>query len=488
MIVQIRPSTDPTLSMPPLGADGHARQGVARILITEDRPDVLRSVVRALGEPYACEFATDIDLVREKLASGTFQLALCGVAMPGAPGLGFAEEIVRDYPEVAVVLVTDEDDPEVARRAFQIGVYGYLVEPFWPGQLLITVMNALRRRELELAGRAHDENLEVQRQKIFDMAPLPIFVKDRSYRYILANVAADAQAGLEEGGLVGQSDEAILPPEMLLRTRAADRRMFADGIAHDAEERTLVDGVERVFKTIKFPLFGEDGEVVSVCGISVDVTDKNEAIRLRDELTDSQQRAIDELWSSHQETVDRFGKAIKLHDSSTGDHVNRMASVVALLGERLQLDPDRVKLLRIAAPMHDVGKIAIGDRILRKPGALTAEERAEMQRHTTIGHEILEGSDSALLQVAATISLTHHECFDGNGYPNGLKGHDIPLEGRIAALADVFDALLSDRCYRPAFSADQAVEMIKAGRGSQFDPAIVDILLDNLDEALFARA
>jgi putative two-component system response regulator len=110
-----------------------------------------------------------------------------------------------------------------------------------------------------------------------------------------------------------------------------------------------------------------------------------------------------------------------------------------------------------------------------------------MQRHTTIGHEILEGSDSALLQVAATISLTHHECFDGGGYPSGLVGYEIPLEGRIAALADVFDALLSDRCYRPAFSADQAVEMIKAGRGSQFDPAIVDILLDNLDEALFAR-
>jgi PAS domain S-box-containing protein len=488
MIAQIRPSIDPTLSTPPSGSEKATWQGVARILVTEDRPDVLRSVVRALGEPYLCEFATDIDLVREKLATGDFQLALCGVAMPGAPGLDFAEEIVRDYPEVAVVLVTDEDDPEVAQQAFMIGVYGYLVEPFWPGQLLITVMSALRRRELELAGRAHDENLQEQRQKIIDMAPLPIFVKDRSYRYILANVAADAQVGLEEGELVGKRDEAIMAPETLRRTRAADRKMFADGTAHDSEERVVVGGVERVFKTIKFPLFGEDGEVVSICGISADVTDKNDAIRLRDELTASQRQAIDELWSSHQETVDRFGKAIKLHDASTGDHVNRMASIVALLGARLQLDPAHVKLLRIAAPMHDLGKIAISDRILRKPGALTADERKEMQRHTTIGHEILEGSESALLQVAATISLTHHEWFDGSGYPNGLKGYDIPLDGRIVALADVFDALLSDRCYRPAFSADQAVEMIKAGRGSQFDPAIVDILLDNLDEALFARA
>jgi HD-GYP domain-containing protein (c-di-GMP phosphodiesterase class II) len=149
-----------------------------------------------------------------------------------------------------------------------------------------------------------------------------------------------------------------------------------------------------------------------------------------------------------------------------------MASIVSLLGDRLELD---------------VGKIAISDQILRKPGALTLEERKEMQRHTTIGHEILDGSDSALLQVAATISLTHHECFDGSGYPHGSAGDAIPLEGRITALADVFDALLSDRCYRPAFSTEQAVEMIKAGSGTQFDPAIVDILLDNLDEALFAR-
>jgi len=459
----------------------------ARILVTADQPEVVRSVVRALGEPYQCEFATDVDEVRELLATGSFQLALCGVAMPGAPGLDLAEEIVRDHPDTAVVLVTGEDDPEVARKAFLVGVYGYQVEPFWPGQLLITVMNALRRRELEIAGRATDANLTEQRQKIIDMAPMPIYVKDTSYRYVLANLQADALAGLEEGQLVGLDDEAIMSPEALEHTRAIDREMFKHGTAYDAEETLTIGGVERVFKTVKFPLFGEDGQVTSVCGISADITAQNEAIRLRDELTAAQQQAIDELWSSHQETVDRFAKAIKLHDSSTGDHVNRMAGISSLLGERLAIDPERVRLLRLAAPMHDVGKIAITDQILRKPGALTDEERREMQRHTTIGHEILSGSESELLQVAATISLTHHECFDGSGYPNGLAGDEIPMEGRITALADVFDALLSDRCYRPAFPEDEAIEMIKDGRGTQFDPEIVDILLDHLDDALTVR-
>jgi putative two-component system response regulator len=348
-------------------------------------------------------------------------------------------------------------------------------------------MNALRRRELESAARSRDENLTVQRQKIIDMAPMPIYVKDRSYRYILANLQADALAGLEEGQLVGQSDEAIMAPEALAATRAIDSTMFAEGTAYEAEERLTIGGVERVYKTVKFPLFGEDGQVTSVCGISADITDQNEAIRLRDELTAAQQKAIEELWASHEETVDRFAKAIKLHDSSTGDHVNRMASVASLIGDELAIDPERVRLLRIAAPMHDLGKIAITDRILRKPGPLTADERTEMQRHTVIGHEILAGSESELLRVAATISLTHHECFDGSGYPNGLAGDEIPVEGRITALADVFDALLSDRCYRPAFPTDEAIEMIKAGRGTQFDPEIVDILLDHLDDALTVR-
>ncbi len=487
MIATISKFADPRVSIPLSSVAQADQQGVARILVTEDQPEVLQSVIQALGDPYRCEFATDVEQVREKLQNETFELALCGVSMPGAPGLELAEEIVRDFPDTAVVLVTAEDDPEIARRAFHFGVYGYMVKPFWPGQLLITVMSALRRRELETAARSRDENLTVQRQKIIDMAPMPIYVKDRSYRYILANLQADALAGLKEGQLVGQRDEAIMTPEALTATRAIDSTMFAEGTAYEAEERLTIGGVERVYKTVKFPLFGEDGQVTSVCGISADITDQNEAIRLRDELTAAQQKAIEELWSSHEETVDRFAKALKLHDSSTGDHVNRMASIASLIGDELAIDPERVRLLRIAAPMHDLGKIAITDRILRKPGPLTTAERTEMQRHTVIGHEILAGSESELLRVAATISLTHHECFDGSGYPYGLAGDEIPIEGRITALADVFDALLSDRCYRPAFPTDVAIEMIKAGRGTQFDPEIVDILLDHLDDALTVR-
>jgi two-component system, response regulator RpfG len=248
-----------------------------------------------------------------------------------------------------------------------------------------------------------------------------------------------------------------------------------------------IGDVERTFKTVKFPFVDEQGEVTAVCGISIDITAQKDAVRLRDELSAAQQQAIDELRLSRQEMVERLAKAIEFHDSSTGQHVNRMAAIASFLGGHLQLDADHVELLRAAAPMHDVGKIGTPDEILRKPGPLTGEERKEMERHTTIGHEILANSESELLRMAATIAFTHHEHYDGSGYPQGLVGEEIPLDGRITAVADVFDALLSDRCYRPALPVEGAVAAIREGRGTHFDPHIVDVFLDHLEEALPLR-
>lgn len=470
---------------------GRIKAGLARILITDDRPEMLRLVDRALGDQYRCDFAGSIAQAHKKLASTDFQLALCDLQMHDGSGLALAEEITEEHPETAVVLVTGKDDPEIARHAFGLGghgVHGYLVKPFWPGQLLITVMNALRRRELENLESAHRLNLEERRQAIIDMAPMPVYVKDEDLRYVFANAQADALAGQERGRLLGQTDEAIMSPEALARTRAADRQILRDGKTYRAEETLDIGGTERTFQTVKFPLFDEGGAATAVCGISTDVTAQKEAIRLRDELTTAQQQAIEELQASRLETVERLARAIELHDSSTGEHVTRMALIAAFLGSLLKLDAKQVQLLREAAPMHDVGKIGTSEAILRKPGPLSATEREEMEHHTVVGYEILADSKSELLQLAATIALTHHERYDGTGYPRGLAGEKIPLEGRISAVADVFDALLSDRCYRPALPAAEAVRIIEEGKGSHFDPRIADLLLDHVDEALSLRA
>lgn len=467
-----------------------ARPGLARILVTDDQPEMLLVVDRALGSQYRCEFASSVAQAHKMLASTTFQLALCDIQMLDGSGLALAEEITEEYPETAVILITEKDDPGIAKTAFGFGghgVHGYLVKPFWPGQLLITTMNALRRRELEASERSYRLNLESQRKKIIDMAPMPIYVKDADLRYVLSNPRADDLAGVERGQLLGQDDGAIMGPEALAHTTTLDRQILEKGTTYEAEETLEIGGVERTFQTVKFPLFDEDRRATAVCGISTDITPQKVALRLRDELAAAQEEAIEELGLSRRETVERLTKAIELHDFSTGKHVDRMAEVAAFLGTCLGLDARQVQLLRLAAPMHDVGKIATPSEILRKPGPLTEEEREEMERHTTVGHEILANSESELLRLAATVALTHHERYDGSGYPSGLAAEEIPLEGRITAVADVFDALLSDRPYRRARTVDEAVAILEENRGSQFDPQVVDVLFSHLDEALSLR-
>ncbi len=458
-----------------------------RILATDDRPEILQVIERVLAERYECAFAGSVEEAREKLAAGPFHLALCDIQMPGESGLVLVEEIAGDYPETAIVLLTGVDDPDVAEKAFRLGAHGYLVKPFWPGQLLITAMNALRQRELELAQQAHSKAVEERLQTLMDMAPVPIYIKDGGRRYVLANRAAHEVAGLGPNELIGLTDKEIMSVEAERRVEASDLRMLESGDTYEAEETIEIGGQERAFFTVKFPFVDDHGLIDGIFGISTDITAKKEAEALGEELAATQAKAIEDLRASRQETVERLARAIEMRDEETGEHVNRMASVAAFLGAELGLDQERVLLLRAAAPMHDVGKIATADEILLKPGPLTAAEREEMERHTTVGHEILSGSDSELLRMAATIALTHHERWDGSGYPRGLSGEEIPLEGRIVAVADVFDALLSDRCYRPGLPLERVVAIIREGSGAHFDPRVAGVLLANIEGTLAHR-
>jgi putative two-component system response regulator len=173
------------------------------------------------------------------------------------------------------------------------------------------------------------------------------------------------------------------------------------------------------------------------------------------------------------ETLDRLARTAEYRDDQTGRHVVRVGRVAALLGRILGLDEETVRLLRLAAPLHDLGKIGIPDRILLAPRKLEPEEFEEMKTHTVIGSRILAGSSSSLLQLAERIAMTHHERWDGRGY-HGLVSGDIPLASRIVALCDVFDALTHERPYKSAWPVERAVDEINRGRGSHFDPAVVD--------------
>jgi HD-GYP domain-containing protein (c-di-GMP phosphodiesterase class II) len=174
-------------------------------------------------------------------------------------------------------------------------------------------------------------------------------------------------------------------------------------------------------------------------------------------------------------------------DAATVGHMERTGEIAALLAARARFPARRVERLRRAARLHDIGKSMVGAEILDKPGALDPDELAEMRRHTVIGHQLLARSDDDLSWLAALIALTHHEHFDGGGYPRGLVADQIPIESRIVAVADAFDALLSDRPYRRAVALEDALALIEEGGGTHFDPTIVALAVSDADALSGAR-
>ncbi|MFC2105047.1 HD domain-containing phosphohydrolase [Candidatus Bipolaricaulota bacterium] len=194
-----------------------------------------------------------------------------------------------------------------------------------------------------------------------------------------------------------------------------------------------------------------------------------------------------ETYEAHVETIERLAVAAEYKDEDTANHISRMSHYAHIVALELKLPPKDCELILHSSPMHDVGKLGIADAILLKPGKLDAAEWDVMKTHTTIGGRILEGSSSDLLQTGEVIAMTHHERWDGSGYPNGLTGEDIPIMGRITSIADVFDALTSKRPYKEPFSVEKSVDIIKEGQGSHFDPAVVDAFMNQLDAILLKK-
>ena len=194
--------------------------------------------------------------------------------------------------------------------------------------------------------------------------------------------------------------------------------------------------------------------------------------------------ATSEVRLRERETLLRLARAGEYRDEDTGNHVIRMARYSRIIAEEIGFSPDDASVIEMAAPMHDIGKIGIKDEILLKPGKLTAEEFEIMKEHTLIGYEILKDSPSKFLQMGAVIALGHHEKFEGTGYPYGKKGDDIPIEARIVAVADVYDALVSERPYKHAWSMQAALEHMESQRGKHFDPQCFDAFKAQIDSVM----
>lgn len=190
------------------------------------------------------------------------------------------------------------------------------------------------------------------------------------------------------------------------------------------------------------------------------------------------------LRSVHLHTIFRLSTVAEFRDADTGEHIERVSRTSQLIAGSLGLDDEQAELIKYASPMHDVGKVAIPDAILLKPGHLTEAQRVIMQRHTTAGACIFGEPEDEVLTMAQQVALSHHERWDGEGYPNAQSGEAIPMVGRIVGLADVFDAVVSHRCYKGACSLDVALDILDKDRGKHFEPVVVDAFLDVLDDVV----
>jgi putative two-component system response regulator len=340
----------------------------SRLLVVDDGHAARAVAGRILQSHYDVEFAADANEARLKMMRGSFDLLLCDIHLPGESGMELMASLLSGHEDdVAVVMVTAEDNPATADRAFELGAYGYLVKPYRRGDLLITVSNALHRRQLEQQSRAYQRELKQD-----------VITKSLETEHVRA--------------LLRRSEESL--------------------------ERSRL------------------------------------------------------------ETVHKLSLAVEMRDQVTGHHLSRMGAYCEEIARRMHLPEEVCDIISLAAQMHDIGKVAIPDRILLKRGPLTEDERAVVETHAEIGKQILQGSESPIMSLAEAIAWTHHEKVDGSGYPRGLEGAEIPIEGRIAAAADVYDALTRDRPYRQAMPVADATALMAEGRGVHFDDEVLDVFMN----------
>ncbi len=322
-----------------------------------------------------------------------------------------------------------------------------------------------RARALTYAvGKDVTERKQTMLASIVNHSADAIVGKDLDLKITAWNAGAERMYGYTAAEIIGQRFGVLIPPERDGEDGAIISRVLAgETVDHFETVRLHRDGKKLDVSVCVSAIRDPSGQIIGASSIARDIGETRALVRAQDQV------------------IKQLLVAAEFRDDALGRHPVRMSWLCGQIAVVLGWDRKRVAEFESAATMHDVGKIAVPDSILLKPGPLTGEERAVMQTHAQVGQRMLSGTGIDLVDRAAEIALTHHERFDGGGYPSGLSGEAIPICGRVAAAADVFDALTSDRVYRPAFTDDQALAMMRAESGTQFDSKILAALLEVLD-------
>jgi PAS domain S-box-containing protein len=339
--------------------------------------------------------------------------------------------------------------------------------------LLNTVKTAASRVVRVFTGRTGAAR-ELRLAALVDASSDAILSSDADGIITSWNHAAERLYGYTEQEMIGRSVTQLTPA-----TELADHRQMLKAVAqgesrNDVEIQSVHKNGSLLDVSVTISKIMRDNSLIGFCGVAHSNTER---LRARDELEERVLERTRDLVTSRAETLQMLAQAAEHRDDDTARHTERVGKSAARLACALGLGSDLVELIGQAAPLHDVGKIGIPDRILLKPGRLTTEEFEMMKQHTTLGASLLARSGAAVLKLGEQIAMTHHERWDGAGYPNQLAGDAIPIAGRIVAVVDSFDAMTNDRTYREASSAEEALTEISRCSGKQFDPQVATAFL-----------
>ena len=458
----------------------------ARILVVDDEESIRQLCSRILGRTYTVAVAGDGPTALAMARAQVPDLVPTDIRMPGISGLEAARQIIAESPDVSVVVMTGFNDFDNLRETVKLGVNGFLMKPFTPDDLLKTIGEGLRKglhfkRNTRL--RALRPLLELRSDKLDEVDHGRVFqVITETALDELDATTVSLVALAEDGQELTVTTSSVTGEETVTTTGPADRAKSStwkitpgDLLATNGIPEAMADDSG----TLSIPLQA-GGNVVGVLtasGEKFSSTDRDvlRLIAAQGAMTIENIRLSRRLRRSYWNTVYGLAATVDLRDHPTRGHSDRLAQYAVAIGMRLGLRADRMEDLKIAALLHDIGKIGIDDGVLRKPGDLTVEEYDWMKTHTLMGAKILAMMELPSRVVEAV--LFHHERMDGSGYPLGLRGDQIPIEARILAGADALESMTSTRSYRVAMPVREAVTELAAGRGTQFDPQVVDTLL-----------
>lgn len=454
-----------------------SRNETSNILIVDDNVKNIQLAANVLKSyhPYSIFFAVNGEEALKQLKLRDYSLILLDINMPGIDGYETASIIKKDSKtsKIPIIFLSANANKESIRKGFEYGGEDYITKPFDEKELIHRV-----KTHIELFNvREHLQNEVDETRTLLE-------------QYKTAVDAGSAVSKMDADGNITYvnnkfceltkytKDELLGKSHKILRSEdIADEicKEMWDTIENKKVWNGLVrniakDGTIYYADTNIIPILNSDNDIVEYITLGTDLTKE---IELKEDIIATQK-----------EVLSKLGELGEWRSKETGDHVNRVSLYSELLAQAYGCEDKNVELLKMASPMHDIGKVIIPDNILLKPGKLTDEEFEIMKNHTIYGWEIFHNSHHELLQVAAIIAYEHHEKWNGTGYPRKLSGEDIHIFGRITAVADVFDALSHDRVYKKAWSIDDTLEFIKSESGKAFEPKLVDLLIQNIDKIL----